>query len=377
MKKILFNDIYKSCNYTKNIELLFSDYELIRKKHFSTLCINKLQLTFPKSELLLTHSATGALEIIANLIDIQPGDEVIMPSFTFVSTANAFVNKVAIPVFIDINPSTLNIDVTLIEQAITTKTKAIIAMHYAGHPCDMKALKIICKHYNLYLIEDAAVGFGNYFEEQAIGSIGDFGVISFDVTKHISAIQGGVLIINNQKFIDRANVIYHNGTNRIAFQKGETPYYEWVDCGSKYQMNEMNAAVLMEQLNDSDDILKFRNKLSLVYHDSLKDLAQKNKLRLIPEYLLSTNFHEFYIILNTSEEREELRIYLNKNNIEALFHYIPLHNTEMGLKIGRYFGGNHTVKISQQLLRLPLHTEIEIVEVEFITATISSFFENR
>ncbi len=283
MKKILFNNTRKPCNYTKNLDLLFSDYELIRKKHFSTLCLDKLKYIYPKSELFLTHSATGALEMIASLINVQSGDEIIMPSFTFVSTANAFVSKGGVPVFIDINPTTLNIDETLIEQAITPKTRAIIAMHYAGHSCNMSALKNICEKYNLYLIEDAAVGFGSYYQEQALGSIGDFGVISFDVTKHISAIQGGLLMVNNKKFNDRAHTIYHVGTNRNAFEKGEIPYYEWVDIGSKYQMNELNAAFLDEQLCQSEDILKNRINLSSIYYTELKQLEERNKLRLIPE----------------------------------------------------------------------------------------------
>lgn len=376
MKKILFNNTRKSCNYTKNLELLFSDYELIRKKHFSTLCLDKLKNIYPKSELFLTHSATGALEMIASLINIQSGDEIIMPSFTFVSTANAFVSKGGVPVFIDINPNTLNIDETLIEQAITPKTRAIIAMHYAGHSCNMTALKNICEKYNLFLIEDAAVGFGSYHMEEPLGSIGDFGVISFDVTKHITAIQGGLLIVNNKNFEERAYTIYHIGTNRNAFQKGEIPYYEWVDIGSKYQMNELNAAFLNEQLCQSEDILKLRINLSALYYAELKQLEESNKLRLIPEILVPTNIHEFYIILNSKKEREELIIYLNKKNIEALFHYIPLHKTNMGIKTGRYFGSNNSENISQRLLRLPLHCELVPDEIRYITSSIEEFFRN-
>lgn len=376
MKKILFNNTRKPYNYTKNLDLLFSDYELIRKKHFSTLCLDRLKIIYQNSELFLTHSATGALEMIASLINVQPGDEIIMPSFTFVSTANAFVGKGGVPVFIDINPNTLNIDETLIEQAITLKTRAIIAMHYAGHSCNMDALKNICEKYNLFLIEDAAVGFGNYYKEQPLGSIGDFGVISFDVTKHISAIQGGFLVVNNKNFNERANNIYHIGTNRNAFQKGETSYYEWVDIGSKYQMNELNAAFLNEQLSQSDDILKIRINLSYLYYTALKKLEEQYKLRLMPKILVSTNIHEFYIILNSNKEREDLIIYLNKKNIEAFFHYIPLHKTGMGLKTGKYFGGNNSESISERLLRLPLHSELIPDEVTYIASTIQDFFEN-
>ncbi|WP_278036424.1 dTDP-4-amino-4,6-dideoxygalactose transaminase [Flavobacterium nitratireducens] len=377
MKKILFNNIRQTYNFTRNLELLFSDYELIRKKHFSNLCLDKLNDIYPNCELFLTHSATGALEMIASLIDVQVGDEIIMPSFTFVATANAFVSKGATPVFIDINPNTLNIDETLIEQAITPKTKAVIAMHYAGHPCKMNVLKEICKKHQLYLIEDAAVGFGNNYKDQALGSMGDFGAISFDVTKHISAVQGGLLLINNEKFKERANNIYHLGTNRNAFQKGETPYYEWVDIGSKYQMNELNAAYLYDQLCQSDEIFRIRQELSKTYYSKLKFLEEKNLLRLIPKDLVGSNIHEFYIILNSKEERERLRIYLNQKNIEALFHYIPLHNTGMGLKTGRYVGAKFTEDISNRLLRLPFHTELTINEVEYITSLIFNFFFNK
>lgn len=373
----MFNNIRQTYNFTRNLELLFSDYELIRKKHFSNLCLDKLKDIYSNSELFLTHSATGALEMIASLIDIQIGDEIIMPSFTFVSTANAFVSKGATPVFIDISPNTLNIDETLIEQAITPKTKAIIAMHYAGHPCEMSTLKEICKKHHLFLIEDAAVGFGNNYKDQALGSIGDFGAISFDVTKHISAVQGGLLIVNNEKFKERAHTIYHIGTNRNAFQKGETPYYEWVDIGSKYQMNELNATYLAEQLCQADDFFQIRQELSIAYYSKLKFLEGQNKLRLVTEDLVATNIHEFYIILNSNEEREQLRAYLYQNNIEALFHYIPLHNTSMGLINGRYVGSKFTEDISNRLLRLPLHTELTLSEIEYITTTISNYFINN
>lgn len=370
----MFNNVSQTYNFTKNIELLFSDYELIRKKHFSALCIEKLKEYFPHSELLLTHSATGALEIIADLLDVKSGDEIILPSFTFVSTANAFVSRGATPVFIDINPETLNIDETIIEQAITPQTKAIIAMHYAGHPCNMTLIKEICKKHQLYLIEDAAMGYGNYFNHKALGSLGDFGVISFDVTKHISSVQGGLLIVNNKKFEERSNVLYHIGTNRKSFEKGETPYYEWVDIGSKYQMNELNAAFLYDQLCEATTYIQHRKELSGLYFSALKHLEQSKKLKLIPYDFVASNIHEFYILLNSNEEREQLRVYLNNNNIEALFHYIPLHNTKMGRKTGRFFGKNYSENIAERLLRLPLHNELTYNDIEYVTRSISTFF---
>lgn len=377
MKKILFNTVNKSCNYTKNIELLFSDYELFRKKHFSNLCINNLEQIFTNSDLFLTHSATGALEMIATLLNIEPGDEIIIPSFSFVSTASAFVNKGAIPVFIDINPTTLNIDDTIIEQAITVKTKAIIAMHYGGNPCNLKAIRTICDKYNLVLIEDAAMGFGATYEEQPLGSFGDLSVISFDITKHIQAIQGGLLIVNDKVFTKRAQTIYNIGTNRTDFQDGIVPYYEWVDYGSKYQMNELNAAILEEQLNNSLDILNHRKEISKLYYEKLLPFEIANSIKMIPFEALNTNIHEFYILLNSEQERDDLKAYLNLHNIEAMFHYIPLHKSIMGARKGRFIGSNTTENISKRLLRLPFHSEISTIDIEEVVRCIDLFFNFR
>lgn len=374
MKKILFNNINNSFNYTKNFELLFSDYELFRKKYYSNKCLDHLSNIYNSSELFLTHSATGALEMVASLIEIKNGDEVIMPSFTFVSTANAFVSKGAIPVFIDIEPKTLNVDCSLIEQAITPKTKAIIAVHYAGHACNMEVLKQICEKHQLYLIEDAAMAFGNSWQGKPLGSIGHFSVISFDITKQITAIQGGLLLVNDDQFKARASQIYHIGTNRTAFQKNNVPYYEWVDIGSKYQMNELNAAVLFEQLQKSSRILEHRNQLSKFYYTNLIGLQDAGFLRILPLELLDENVHEFYIILNSLTARDALSKFLNEWGIESLFHYIPLHNSRFGNKISRFVGGENTVKISQQILRLPLNNEMTEQDVIYVAQKISDFF---
>lgn len=373
MKKILFNDVRKSGNYTKNIELLFSDYELFRKKHFSNLCLEHLKRRFSKSDLFLTHSATGALEMVATLIDIKQGDEIIMPSFTFVSTANAFVSKGAIPVFVDIDPVSLNIDETLIEQAITQKTKAIIAMHYAGHSCNMNALQSICKKHNLILIEDAAMAYGNYYQDQPSGAIADFGVISFDITKHISAVQGGLLLINNKKYAARANSIYHIGTNREEFAKGEAPYYEWIDVGSKYQMNELNAAVLYDDLINEHIVFEHRKKLTRLYYELLNPLEKTGSIQSIKDVLLKDNIHEFYIVCQTKPERDSLTKYLAHLNIEAYFHYIPLHTSLVGRNF-KYIGANNTTNISEKLIRLPLHFNLTTGNVEQVCKAINNYF---
>jgi dTDP-4-amino-4,6-dideoxygalactose transaminase len=375
MKKILFNDLYNAQGYIRNLKYLFHDYQSFRQKYFSNLCLEELKKKYPDASLFLTHSATGALEMTAILMDIQSGDEVIMPSFTFVSTANAFVSKGAVPVFVDINAETLNIDEKLVEQAVTAKTKAIVAMHYAGHACNMQKLRDIADRHNLFLVEDAAMGFGCKYEKKFLGSMSDFGVVSFDITKHINAIQGGLLIVNNEKFRDRANNIYHIGTNRSEFERGEVPYYEWVDCGSKFQMNELNAAVLHEQLMQSDKIFKHRKNLSVLYYKELKPLEQKGLLRLMPEYLVAENVHEFYVMLNSTEERDRLSLFLEENSVEALFHYIPLHLSPMGQKVGRFVGGKNTEQISACLLRLPFHGGLDKNDVVRVCKLVKAFLK--
>lgn len=373
---ILFNNIGKTTNYLQHIELLYSDYNLFRKKHFSNQCLSILSPIYPDSKLFLTHSATGALEMIALLMDIEKGDEIIIPSFTFVSSANAFVSRGATPVFADIEPETLNIDLDLVEGLITTQTKAIVAVHYAGHACNLNRLKAICEKHQLFLVEDAAMAFGNTFEGKPLGTIGDFGVISFDITKQISAVQGGLLLVNNPKFRKRAGHIYHIGTNREDFMEGNAPYYEWVDVGSKFQMNEMNAVALYDQLIRYEEILIHRNRISRHYYRELQPLERKGKLILIAEKYIAENYHEFYLLLKNKKEREQLASYLSQNGIEAMFHYIPLHQT---LKGHSFSPGKLTnaSAISDQLLRLPLHTEMGNEVVEYICNTIKSYWDEK
>ncbi len=378
MKKIKFNTNCKSKHFVQYFELLQSDYDLFRNKHFSNLCIKELEPIYSGSTLFLTHSATAALEMAATLIDILPGDEIIMPSFTFVSTANAFVGKGAIPVFVDIKESDLNLDESLIEQAITSKTKAVVAVHYAGHPCKLKELKALCDKHDLFLIEDAAMGFGSSYEAHPLGGYGDFGIISFDITKHVSAIQGGLLLVNNEKYKQRAKNVYHIGTNRDAFEHGEVLYYEWVDLGSKYQMNELNAAFLFDQLQESKSILNDRKAISLLYYSKLLALQKSGKLKMMPESHVAKNVHEFYIILGSESEKESLRIFMIKNNIEALSHYAPLHNSSYCLKSGKSQVITNTERISKTILRLPLHNDIKEEHISYIAEVVNSFFnENR
>lgn len=355
--KVKFNDIFKSINYLNYVEDLFSDYDHFRSKKYSLLSLELLRKRFPASGLWLTHSATGALEMIAKAIKIQKGDEVIMSSFTFVSTANAFVNCGARPVFVDISEEDFNIDIRKIEDKITKNTKAIVVTHYGGHATDLEFLKQLCKKYQLFLIEDAAMAYGNSYQGEQLGSIGDFGVISFDITKQISAVQGGLLICNRPEFQDTLDHIYHIGTNRTQFMQQSKPYYEWVNVGSKYQMNELNAVALYDNLLNEEEILSRRNAISTLYYDGLQSLKEKG-INLISAEKLAANIHLFYLLLPTAGERNELIAHLNERGIEALFHYIPLHNSEMG----RTFGVQNlpvTESVSERLIRLPLHVNLD------------------
>jgi dTDP-4-amino-4,6-dideoxygalactose transaminase len=372
MKKIPFNSFLK-LNYAKSFDELFSDYDNFRNKTFSNRCLEILQPDFPESDLFLTHSATGALEMIALLIDIKPGDEIILPSFTFVSTANAFVSRGAVPVFVDIRKEDFNIDPTLVEKAITAKTKAIIAVHYAGNACQMDQLMEIATRHHLFLIEDAAMGFGCKLNGKSLGSIGHFGVISFDITKQITSVQGGLCIINDDKFKKRASNLYHIGTNRIDFQNGNTPYYEWVDVGSKFQMNELGAVVLYEQLSKKYFILNARIQISKWYDEAFQAFLNLKKTSIT---VLNTHgeAHEYYIILKSKHERDLLISYLIEHLIESMFHYIPLHNSQY-IKMN---GSKSVLKISNQvssrLIRLPFHLDLNKNDIEHIVKTIRSYF---
>jgi len=375
-KKILHNTLFKSKNYSKNLNVLFEDYDLIRSKKYSNASLQIIQKLYPNSDLFLTHSATGALEMIAILLNIKPGDEIILPSFTYVSTIVPFVSRGAKPIFVDIDPISLNIDETLIEKHINNNTKAIIGMHYGGHSCNNKAIKNLCKKHKLYYIEDAAMAYGLSSGKKKLGSFGDFAVVSFDVTKHISAIQGGLLIINNKKFTQRAENIYHIGTNRTAFMEAKKPYFEWVDIGSKFQMTETNAAILVEQLTFSKEIIDTRIQISKYYYKALKELENGGFIKLIPEKNLSQNAHLFYLILKNKKQRDLLLQKLKQQKIEAFFHYIPLHTSKMGKKVGIFESRNdYTSDISNRLIRLPLHTNLETKELDYIIKSIINFFK--
>ncbi len=322
---------------------------------------------------LLTHSCTAALEMAAILADIQPGDEVIMPSYTFVSTANAVVLRGGVPVFVDIRPDTLNIDETLIEAAITPRTRAIVPVHYAGVGCEMDTIMDIAQRHNLLVIEDAAQGVMATYKGKALGSIGHLGTLSFHETKNIISGEGGALLINDPKLAERAEIIREKGTNRSQFFRGQVDKYTWVDIGSSYLPGEIIAAFLMAQMENAESITEQRLDLWKHYHDALGSLESAGRLRrpVIPESC-QHNAHMYYILLDSLETRTALMAKLKEQGVNSVFHYVPLHSAPAGLKYGRVHGiMTHTEDLSERLLRLPLWVGLTREQQERIVRYVS------
>ncbi|MGJ0334400.1 dTDP-4-amino-4,6-dideoxygalactose transaminase [Aliarcobacter cryaerophilus] len=331
-------------------------------------------------KVLLTTSCTHALEMAAILLDIKEGDEVIMPSYTFVSTANAFVLRGAKIVFVDIRPDTMNIDETKIEQAITSKTKVIVPVHYAGVACEMDTIMDIAKRYNLFVVEDAAQGMMSSYKGKALGTIGHLGAFSFHETKnYTSAGEGGLLIINDEKFVQRAEIIREKGTNRSLFFRGMVDKYSWVDLGSSYLMNDMSAAYLWGNLEKADEINQNRLNSWQKYYDGLKELENKVFIELpkIPDGCVQ-NAHMFYIKVKDLKERTALLDYLKENGIIAVFHYVPLHSAPAGVKFGRFEGEDvYTTNESERLIRLPMYYGLKVVDVNKICGVIDEYYKNN
>ncbi|MCF7355395.1 dTDP-4-amino-4,6-dideoxygalactose transaminase [Vibrio sp. CK2-1] len=344
---------------------------------FTHLCQNWFERKFLCPKTLLTPSCTAALEMAAILVDIQPGDEVIMPSYTFVSTANAFVLRGAQIVFVDIRPDTMNINETLIEAAITSKTKAIVPVHYAGVACEMDYIMEIANRYNLFVIEDAAQGVMSTYKGKALGTIGHLGTFSFHETKnYTSAGEGGLLLINDSKFIKRAEIIREKGTNRSQFIQGIVDKYSWVDLGSSYLASDVQAAFLYGQLENAQTINNKRMLLWEKYYAELSELSKKGQIELpkIPNGCIH-NAHMFYIKLNNSSERSKLIEHLKQENISSAFHYIPLHSSKAGMSFGQFNGSDiHTTTESKRLLRLPIFYSLTLEEQKKIIDKIISFF---
>lgn len=325
---------------------------------------------------LLTTSCTHATELAALLAQIEPGDEVIMPSYTFVSTADAFVLRGAVPVFVDIRPDTMNIDETLIEAAVTEKTKAIVPVHYAGVACEMDTIMDIAARRRLFVIEDAAQAILSTYKGRALGTIGDFGAFSFHETKNYSMGEGGALLIRDEKYVEEAEILREKGTNRSKFFRGQIDKYTWVNYGSSYLPSDMNAAYLWAQLEMADEINDHRLALWNQYYEELLPLQERGILELptIPEHCVH-NAHMFYIKAKDLQERTALLAFLKDNGILSVFHYIPLHTAPAGLKYGRFHGEDkYTTKESERLCRLPMFYKLTSGEVSYITGKVKEFY---
>ncbi len=338
-------------------------------------CHSFLEDKLGAKKVLLTHSCTAALEMSAILADIQPGDEVIMPSYTFVSTANAFVLRGGVPVFVDIRPDTLNINEDLIEQAITPKTKVIVPVHYAGVACEMDKITEIAKRHNLLVIEDAAQGVGAFYKGKPLGTIGDMGCFSFHETKNIISGEGGAIVINNDKFIERAEIIREKGTNRSKFFRGQVDKYTWVDIGSSYLPSDMIAAYLYSQLQNMDDINKKRIDVWNDYDEFFKQYEGIIKRPFIPDNC-THNAHMYYLLFENLDVRTKFIEFMKAKGISTVFHYIPLHSSPAGERFGRFLGNmSVTDKISDTLVRLPMFYELDNDEMNLIKENISEFME--
>lgn len=325
---------------------------------------------------LMTTSCTHATELAALLAKIEPGDEVIMPSYTFVSTADAFVLRGATPVFVDIRPDTMNIDENLIEAAITDKTKAIVPVHYAGVSCEMDTIMAIAKKHNLFVIEDAAQGIMASYKGKALGTFGEFGCFSFHETKNFSMGEGGALLIRDEENIEKAEIFREKGTDRSKYYRGQVDKYRWQDFGSSYLPSEMNVAYLYGQLLEADKIQKERMDRWEEYKTLLTPLAEEGKIELpfVPAEC-EHNAHMFYIKTKDMAERTELIAHLAENDILAVFHYIPLHSAPAGQKYGRFHGEDrYTTKESERLLRLPMYYGLTAEQVIYITDRIKEFY---
>lgn len=335
-------------------------------------CSELLESYLGTGKVFLAHSCTAALEMAAILADIQPGDEVIMPSYTFVSTANAFVLRGGVPVFVDIRPDTLNIDERLIESAITPRTKAIVPVHYAGVACEMDAILDIARRHGLLVIEDAAQALGSLYKGRKLGTLGDFAAFSFHETKNIVSGEGGALVINNPSYCERAEIIREKGTNRSRFFRGEVDKYTWVDIGSSYLPSELVAAFLYAQLEHIDDINDQRKSIWMQYQTSLRQLENEKciSLPVVPSDRIH-NGHLFYMLTRNQQEQADLLANLKIAGINAVFHYIPLHETEAGKKFGRVGSSmSVTEDLPWRLVRLPIYPGLTQKDLDYVCCEV-------
>ena len=352
-----------------NNHKLCGDGEITRK------CSAWMCEHFKANHVLLTTSCTSALEMASYLSDIRPGDEVIMPSYTFVSTADAFVLRGATCVFVDIHPETMNMDERLIEDAITDKTKAIVPVHYAGVACEMDTIMDIAKRHNLKVVEDAAQGVNAFYKGRALGTIGDFGCYSFHETKNYSMGEGGAIVFNDDRYQEPAEILREKGTNRSKFFRGQIDKYTWVNYGSSYLPSDMNAAYLYAELEEADKIDKKRHAIYNFYNEALKSLADRGLIEqpVVPEYA-HHNAHMYFIKVKDLEVRTDLIRYLRSKGVCAVFHYIPLHTSDAGKRFGRFHGEDrYTTKESERLMRLPMFYNLDMKDAEYVADCIRTY----
>jgi dTDP-4-amino-4,6-dideoxygalactose transaminase len=373
--RIPFNRPFVSGKELDYIREVITHGRIIGNGIFTEKCQEWLETRFGCCKALLTHSCTAALEMTALLLNIQPGDEIIVPSFTFVSTVNAFALRGARPIFIDIRPDTLNMDETQLERLITPQTKAIVPVHYAGVGCEMDSIMEIAQHYNVAVIEDNAHGFLGKYKGKSLGSIGCFATQSFHGTKNFTCGEGGALLINNPQYNDRAEIIWEKGTDRSRFYRGEVDKYTWVDLGSSYLPSEMLAAFLYAQLEVQVQIQGMRRKVWHYYYGHLQDWADNHGVQLpfVPAHC-EQPYHLFYLLMPSPEQRKKLINHLKDHDIQAVFHYLPLHLSKMGQQFGGTIGDCPvTERVSDCLLRLPFYSELDREAQARVVEAVYSF----
>lgn len=344
---------------------------------FTKRCHAELEAMTGMPKALLTTSGTSALELGALLMNLQPGDEVIMPSFTFSSTANAIALRGAEIVFVDVDPDTMNMDPECVRAAVTPKTKALVPVHYAGVCCDMDELQKICDEHGLLMMEDAAQAVGSFYKGRPAGSMSDVGCFSFHETKNFSMGEGGAVLLRDPALIERAEIIREKGTDRSRFYRGQVDKYTWVDIGSSFLPSELNAAYLLAQLEQREEINGWRMARWNQYHEAFAALEQQGffKRMTIPADC-THNAHMYYILLHSLEERTALISHLKQNDVSAVFHYIPLHSAEAGLKFGRFHGEDrYTTALSERLLRLPMYYGLSEADAQRVIDAVRTFFE--
>ena len=369
---IPFNKLYTTDQELEYISQAIANGQIAGDEAFTKKCQQWLKKELGSQKVLLTHSCTAALEMAVILADIQPGDEVIMPSYTFVSTANAVVLRGGTPVFIDIRPDTLNIDETLIEAAITSKTKAIMPVHYAGISCEMDTIKTLATKHGLAIIEDSAQGFGSTYKGQPVGSLGQMAAFSFHATKNIVSGEGGALAINDPTLIERAEIVWEKGTNRSQFFRGAVDKYTWVDVGSSYLPSDLLAAFLWAQLGYADEIKQRRLRLWDRYHKAFAELELQRKAgrpTVPPE--CEHNAHIYYLLVNDIATRTRVLNVLKQQGVQATFHYVPLHSAPAGRKYARTQGElSITEDVCDRIVRLPLSAALTTAEVDRVIALV-------